>query len=50
MGDWRLNKDEELKLDGIGGVNIVVKADVHRSGNSDPADPANYRQHTLINP
>lgn len=32
MGDWRQNKDEELQLDGIGGVNIVVKADVHRSG------------------
>lgn len=32
MGDWRNNKDEELELDGIGGVNIVVKADVHRSG------------------
>jgi hypothetical protein len=32
MGDWRQNKDEEIKLDGIGGVNIVVKADVHRSG------------------
>lgn len=32
MGDWRNNKDEEIKLDGIGGVNIVVKADVHRSG------------------
>lgn len=33
MGDWRNNKDDELKLDGIGGVNIVVKADVHRAGN-----------------
>ncbi|KAI1002565.1 hypothetical protein K3495_g5641 [Podosphaera aphanis] len=32
MGDWRNNKDEEIELDGIGGVNIVVKADVHRSG------------------
>jgi len=32
MGDWRQNKDEEVSLDGIGGVNIVVKADVHRSG------------------
>jgi hypothetical protein len=33
MGDWRSeNKDEELPLDGIGGVNIVVKADVHKSG------------------
>jgi hypothetical protein len=31
-GDWRGNKDEELELDGIGGVNIVVKADVHKSG------------------
>lgn len=32
MGDWRENKDEEIELDGIGGVNIMVKADVHRSG------------------
>ena len=34
MGDWRNNKDEEIKLDGVGGVNILVKADVHRSGMS----------------
>ena len=34
MGDWRDNKDEEIELDGIGGVNIIVKADVHRSGRS----------------
>jgi hypothetical protein len=34
MGDWRQNKDEEIELDGIGGVNIVVKADVHKSGMS----------------
>jgi hypothetical protein len=32
MGDWRDDKDEEMELDGIGGVNIIVKADVHRSG------------------
>ncbi|KAK4104525.1 glycosyltransferase family 62 protein [Parathielavia hyrcaniae] len=32
MGDWRENKDMEIELDGIGGVNIMVKADVHRSG------------------
>lgn len=32
MGDWRNNKDEEVELDGIGGVNVLVKADVHRSG------------------
>ncbi|KAL2170338.1 hypothetical protein VTG60DRAFT_4924 [Thermothelomyces hinnuleus] len=32
MGDWRNNKDEEIELDGVGGVNIIVKADVHRSG------------------
>ncbi|KAF5104920.1 hypothetical protein DV451_000313 [Geotrichum candidum] len=37
LGDWRRNKDEELELDGIGGVNIVVKADVHRSGINFPA-------------
>ena len=35
MGDWRDNKDEEIELDGIGGVNILVKADVHRSGEQD---------------
>ena len=32
LGDWRNNKDEEVELDGIGGVNILVKGDVHRSG------------------
>jgi hypothetical protein len=32
MGNWRDNKDDEIQLDGIGGVNIMVKADVHRSG------------------
>ena len=32
MGDWRNNKDEEMELDGIGGVVIMVKADVHRAG------------------
>ena len=32
LGNWRRDKDEEMELDGIGGVNIVVKADVHRSG------------------
>ncbi|CRK38466.1 hypothetical protein BN1708_007789 [Verticillium longisporum] len=32
MGDRTKNKDEEIDLDGIGGVNIIVKADVHRSG------------------
>ena len=32
MGNWRDDKDEEIPLDGIGGVNILVKAEVHRSG------------------
>lgn len=36
MGDWRENKDKEIELDGIGGVNILVKAEVHRSGEHDP--------------
>jgi hypothetical protein len=35
-GDWREDKDVEWQLDGIGGVNIVVKADVHKSGKSLP--------------
>lgn len=38
MGDWRKDKDEEIELDGVGGVNIVVKADVHRSGIPPPGD------------
>ncbi|ROT41512.1 hypothetical protein SODALDRAFT_121499 [Sodiomyces alkalinus F11] len=32
MGDRHDNKDVEVELDGVGGVNIIVKADVHRSG------------------
>ena len=32
MGDWRKNKDEIIPLDGIGGVSILVKADLHRAG------------------
>ncbi|OAX77271.1 hypothetical protein ACJ72_08433 [Emergomyces africanus] len=37
MGDWRNNKDEEVELDGVGGVNILVKADVHRAGINFPS-------------
>lgn len=32
MGDWRGNQHEEIELDGVGGVSLMVKADVHRSG------------------
>ena len=32
MGDRHKDKDVEVHLDGIGGVNILVKADVHRYG------------------
>lgn len=39
MGDWRKDQDEEIELDGIGGVNILVKADVHRSGMFCPLAP-----------
>lgn len=37
MGDWRDNKDIEIPLDGVGGVSIVVKADVHREGINFPS-------------
>ncbi|KAF3936621.1 hypothetical protein ABW19_dt0200032 [Dactylella cylindrospora] len=37
MGDWRNDKDEEIELDGIGGVSIMVKADVHRAGINFPS-------------
>ena len=39
MGDRRDNQDEEIELDGIGGVSILVKADVHRSGMRDYVQP-----------
>ncbi|KAL2757976.1 glycosyltransferase family 62 protein [Sodiomyces alcalophilus JCM 7366] len=32
MGDRHANKHVEVELDGVGGVSIMVKADVHRSG------------------
>ncbi|KAI4158997.1 MAG: hypothetical protein LQ342_006970 [Letrouitia transgressa] len=32
MGDRHKDPHKEVRLDGIGGVNILVKADVHRSG------------------
>jgi len=32
MGDWRDDQRMEIELDGVGGVSILVKADVHRSG------------------
>ena len=32
MGDRHKDNDVEVNLDGIGGVNILVKADVHRYG------------------
>ena len=32
MGDWRDDPRKEIHLDGIGGVSIMVKADVHRTG------------------
>lgn len=55
MGDWRNNKDEEVELDGIGGVNILVKAEVHRSGMRSPREsqekaPANYSVQVSISP
>ena len=37
MGDRHADPHEEIPLDGIGGVNIIVKADVHRSGINFPA-------------
>jgi len=48
MGDWRRNKDEEIKLDGIGGVNIIVKADVHRSGISRQSEFSMQTTHRFL--
>ena len=32
MGSRHGNSSEEIPLDGVGGVSLLVKADVHRSG------------------
>ena len=32
MGSRNKNSSEEIPLDGVGGVSLLVKADVHRSG------------------
>lgn len=37
MGNYTEDQTKELELDGIGGVSIMVKADVHRSGVNFPA-------------
>ena len=50
MGDWRDNKDVEIPLDGIGGVNILVKADVHRSGKLQILTTTLRRNFSLIVP
>lgn len=47
MGNWRDNKDVEIPLDGIGGVNILVKADVHRAGKFAPPIVTPGFTHTL---
>jgi len=39
LGDWRNDKDVEVDLDGIGGVSVLVKADVHRAGINFPCYP-----------
>ncbi|KAH9900110.1 Anp1-domain-containing protein [Xylariomycetidae sp. FL2044] len=39
MGDYHEDPDFEIELDGIGGVSILVKADVHRSGVNFPCYP-----------
>ena len=48
MGNWRDDKDEEMPLDGIGGVNILVKADVHRSGMSSHHIPSPIVANTFL--
>lgn len=32
LGDWRNNDALEIPLDGVGGVSLLVRADVHRKG------------------
>ncbi len=41
LGDWRNNAALEIPLDGIGGVSLLVRADVHRKGTS-PKPPHSH--------
>ena len=50
MGNWRDNKDIEIPLDGVGGVSIIVKADVHRAGSFKSYKPPNSRASSLTTP
>lgn len=49
-GDYRDDKDVEWQLDGIGGVNIVVKADVHKSGKFFSLYNRHSKRHAYANP
>jgi len=32
IGDWRNNPSLEMPLDGVGGVSLLVRAELHRKG------------------
>lgn len=34
IGDWRNDHALEIPLDGVGGVSLLVRAEVHRKGNA----------------
>jgi hypothetical protein len=49
MGNWREDRNLEIPLDGIGGVNILVKADVHRSGTNSNSQLYHFEEFVLMN-
>lgn len=42
LGDWRNNAALEIPLDGVGGVSLLVRAEVHRKGIL-PSSPHSHR-------
>ena len=39
IGDWRNNQAVEIPLDGVGGVSLLVRAELHRKGIAHVASP-----------
>ena len=42
MGDWRNSPALEVPLDGVGGVSLLVRAELHHKGNVNPLRPHVY--------
>ena len=47
IGDWRNDHALEIPLDGVGGVSLLVRADLHRKGTFHTEDCYHHAIHAL---